>query len=130
LEVEWTGTGTTAPFSSLTSTGVVIDLSNAALGAVHVIETGPTSVDLMTLPGGLVAPPASPTIVPDPNATNFSLGGGSTLATGSFSTYSAWLSSTQTGLNGTNTVRKFVAVGTYNAATNTFSATRMNLVAY
>jgi hypothetical protein len=52
------------------------------------------------------------------------------LATGSFSTYSAWLSSTQTGLNGTNTVRKFVAVGTYNAATNTFSATRMNLVAY
>jgi hypothetical protein len=124
LEVEWTGNGTTAPFSSLTSTGLVIDLTNTALGAVHAIETGPTSVDLVT------SLPASPTIVPDPNATNFSLGAGSTFSIGTFSTYAGWLSSTQTGLNGTNTVRKFVAVGTYNAATNTFSATRMNLVAH
>jgi hypothetical protein len=123
LEVEWTGTGATAPFSSLTASGLVIDLANPALGAVHAIETGPTSVDLTTLP-------ASPTIVPDPNATNFGLGGGTTLQTLGFSTYSAWESSAQTGLNGTQAVRKFVAVGTYNAATNTFSATRMNLVAY
>src|SRR5213082_30637 len=42
LVVEWTNAaGATAPFTSASSSGLVVDLSNAALGTIHEIRTGP-----------------------------------------------------------------------------------------
>jgi hypothetical protein len=121
LEVEWGTTGTAAPFSSSNSSGVVLDLSNANLGSVHRISTGPFSVDLLSLS-------ASPLIVPDTtNGTNYSVGAGSGLVLNSFTTFSGFITQVGTELS-TKSMRKLLAVGRYDAGTNTFTAKRINLV--
>jgi hypothetical protein len=121
LEVEWTGgnAGTSTPFSSYNTSGLVVDLSNATL-TLSTISTGPFSVDLHTLS-------ASPLIIPDPNGTNFSVGGGSSLTLDVFSTFSSFANQIGTSL-GAHAVRKLVAIGYYDPATNSFVAKRINLV--
>ena len=57
LALTWGPTGTTAPFSSLEPTGLVLDLANTAIGRVHVLTVGPRVINLSQLP-------ASPRIVP------------------------------------------------------------------
>ena len=55
LIVEWNNGGTTAPFTSQSATGIVIDTSNGFLaGTYHVIRTGPTTVDILTKPGMVI----------------------------------------------------------------------------
>ena len=46
LVVEWVSGGATAPFTQHDAAGLVVDLSNANLGTVHAIYTGPQSLDL------------------------------------------------------------------------------------
>ena len=60
LVVEWTA-GTTAPFVTHDAAGLIIDLANPALSTVHTIYTGPSSLDLKSLP-------ASPTRTRTPTA--------------------------------------------------------------
>ena len=121
LEVEWTATGAAAPFTSSSSSGLVVDLTNANLGTVHRISTGPLSVDLLSLS-------ASPLIVPDTtNGTNYSVGAGSALVLDTFTSFSGFVAQVATELS-TKPMRKLVAVGRYDAGTNTFTAKRINLV--
>src|SRR5207237_735797 len=64
LVVEWiNGAGATAPFTSASSSGLVVNLSNAALGTIHEIRTGPAG-PANTGPGvqDLTLLPASPLI--------------------------------------------------------------------
>ena len=117
LVVEWNG-GAASPFSSASSAGLVVDLSNANLSStVRYIATGPTTTDLTTLP-------ASPTIA-------FAAGGALTLALGSnlgidvFNDPSGFATQLSTSLNGTNLVYRLVCVGQYSSATNTFTATQV-----
>ncbi len=121
LQVEWVNGGATAPFLSSGASGFVVDLANAHLGTVHEIDTGPAISDLTLLS-------ASPLIVADPSGTNFSVGGGIGLTLNSFASFTDFASSVATNLNGTTAVRKLVAYGHYDAGTNTFTATRVNLV--
>jgi len=121
LEVEWPGSGATAPFSATNVSGLVVDLGNASLGAVHVIETGPARLDLMSLP-------ASPLIVADTQGTNYSVGGGAGFVIDSFTSFSGFVAKVTSDLNGTTAMRKLVAVGRYDAGTNTFTARRIDLV--
>jgi hypothetical protein len=121
LEVEWASTGTAAPFSSSNSSGLVVDLTNANLGAVHRISTGPFITDLLSLS-------ASPLIVPDTaNGTNYSVGAGGGLVLNTFLTFSGFVTQVGTELS-TKTMRKLVAVGRYDTGSNTFTAKRVNLV--
>jgi hypothetical protein len=117
LVVEWNG-GAASPFSSASSAGLVVDLSNANLSStVRYIATGPTTTDLTTLP-------ASPTIA-------FAAGGALTLAVGNnlgidvFNDPSGFATQLSTSLNGTNLVYRLVCVGQYSSATNTFTATQV-----
>ena len=117
LVVEWNG-GAASPFSSASSAGLVVDLSNANLSStVRYIATGPTTTDLTTLP-------ASPTIA-------FAASGALTLAVGSnsgidvFNDPSGFATQLSTSLNGTNLVYRLVCVGQYSSATNTFTATQV-----
>ena len=48
LVVLWTGTGTAAPFATLTDTGLTIDLTNAAFGSGQ-LRIGAETVDVTTL---------------------------------------------------------------------------------
>jgi hypothetical protein len=118
LVVEWENGGAASPFSSASSAGLVVDLSNANLSStVRYIASGPTRTDLTTLP-------ASPTIA-------FATGGTLTLAVGGvtaiqvFNDPSRFATQLSSSLNGTNLVYRLACVGQYSSTTNTFTATQV-----
>lgn len=123
LVVEWENGGAASPFSSASSAGLVVDLSNANLSStIRYIATGPTRTDLTTLP-------ASPTIV-FASGTTLTLAVGPILANsvssiGVFNSASGFATALASALNGTNLVYRLVCVGQYSSATNTFTATQV-----
>jgi hypothetical protein len=136
LLVTWTGSGTAAPFSSLTTSGLTIDLANAAFGAGQIL-IGAESIDITTLS-------ATPQIVPEPAppppaglppvfAPLFAVGpGGTAVATVtpilSFNGFDAFVTQLNTTFGAPTPATKFVARGFYDRASNTFTATRINVV--
>jgi hypothetical protein len=55
--IGWGQTGTTAPFSSMEATGLVLDLTNSEIGIRHHLRPGRRVVDLFDLPGPLTIAP-------------------------------------------------------------------------
>jgi hypothetical protein len=139
LLVTWTGTGTAAPFSSLTSSGLSIDLANAAFGG-GLILIGAESIDITTLGATPQIVPEVPTGVPTPPPgappvfqPRFSVGpGGSAAVTVnpilSFNGFGAFVNQLNTTFATPTPATKFVANGVYNRASNIFTATRINVV--
>ena len=132
LRVSWSGTGTSTPFATLTATGMSIDLANAKF-STGVIRIGPESIDLKTLP-------ASPQIVlqagtgaaglPAVFTPLFSFGNPLAVAPAGISVFSVF-GTFETGLTtalATTPALQFEARGTYDRATNTFSASSVNVV--
>jgi hypothetical protein len=124
LVVEWTNGGAAQPFSSQTAAGLVVDLANADLTDTHAITTGATAINLTSLP----ASPLITTTGANQQALTLAVGN-ATLTSGisifnSAAAYSTALTST---LNGTNKVYRLVAVGQYNAASNTFVAQNISV---
>ena len=126
LVVEWINGGTTAPFLSDGSAGLVVNLNNANLGTIHYIRTGPMTLDLKspTVP----ASPLITTVGADQSKLQLAIGSAS-LSTGvsvfnSISGFAAALAST---FNGSNKIYRLVAVGQYNLGTNTFVASRISV---
>jgi hypothetical protein len=87
-----------------------------------VIRTGPASVDLTSLP----ASPLITTVSVDPNTLQLAIGN---VANGIsvFNTASGFATQLAAALNGSTAVGKLVAVGRYDAGTNTFNASRINV---
>jgi hypothetical protein len=130
MTVQWSGSGTTAPFVTKDTNGLVVSISGASLGSYHFVQTGPltiadpsTTVDLATLS-------TNPTIVADPSLTSQFAIGNPTSTTGLsiFHDYASLLTNLNTALNGTNTIQKLVAVGKYDPASNTFTAYRIDML--
>jgi hypothetical protein len=135
LVVNWTGTGTTAPFAALSATGLSIDLANAAFGSGQ-LRVGAETVDITTLS-------ASPNIVPDVAANDptsglplyspvFSVGPGAITESvvnpiQSFNGFGAFVTQLNTTFAATPATR-FVARGLYNRAANTFTASSIDVV--
>jgi hypothetical protein len=135
LVVNWTGTGTTAPFATLSATGLSIDLANAAFGSGQ-LRVGAETVDIKTLS-------ASPNIVPDVAANDptsglplyspvFSVGPGAITESvvnpiQSFNGFGAFVTQLNTTFAATPATR-FVARGLYNRAANTFTASSIDVV--
>jgi hypothetical protein len=135
LVVNWTGTGTTAPFATLSATGLSVDLANAAFGSGQ-LRVGAETVDITTLS-------ASPNIVPDVAANDptsslplyspvFSVGPGAITETvvnpiQSFNGFGAFVTQLNTTFAATPATR-FVARGLYNRAANTFTASSIDVV--
>ncbi len=124
LVVEWSG-GTTAPFSSASSAGLVVNLSNSALGAIHYIQAGPTKTDLKTLP----VSPLITTTGANQSSLVLAIGSATTLTTGisMFNTPTAFATAVSSTLNGTNRLFRLIAVGSYDNATHTFVASKLSL---
>jgi hypothetical protein len=136
LVVTWTGTGTTAPFATLSATGLSIDLANAALGSGQ-LRVGAETVDITTLP-------ASPNIIPDVAANAptsglplyspvFSVGPGAITESvvnpiQSFNGFGAFVTQLNTTFAAPTPATKFVARGLYNRAANTFTASSIDVV--
>lgn len=135
LIVNWSGTGTTAPFvaNSATAAGFTIDLSNAAYQS-GVLRIGDESIDLKTLP-------ASPTVVPLPASVPTATGlppvfmpafsvGSTVSGISTFNTLTAFETLLNTDLTAATPTPalQLDAHGTYDRATNTFSAATVNVV--
>jgi hypothetical protein len=126
LVVEWTNGGSAKPFTSIHSTGLTVDLQNADLSTTRYIRTGPTTVDLTTLP----ATPLITTTGANPNNLVLALGSASlTSGVSIFNDAARFATALNTALNGSNKAFRLVAYGQYNATTNTFVASRI-LVAF
>jgi hypothetical protein len=129
LTVQWNGTGTTAPFISKDANGLVVNITGGGgLAATPVVQSGPlylTSTATTTNLSGV-----NPTIVADPALHGQFTIGNPTSTTGLavYHDYSSFVTALGTVLNGTNTVLTVVAVGHYNATTNTFTAYRIDMV--
>ena len=135
LAVTWTGTGTAAPFTTLTATGLTIDLANAAFGTGQ-LRVGGQSIDITTLS-------ASPSIVPGvavPAANGlplftprFSVGPGaisesSTAPILSFNEFAAFVTQLTTTFATPTSATRFVARGSYDGTSNTFTASSIDVV--
>ena len=136
LAVTWTGTGTAAPFATLTATGLTIDLTNAAFGTGQ-LRIGAQSIDIKTLS-------ATPSIVPavaapDPTSglplftPRFSVGPGAIGASTtspilSFNGFAAFVTQLTTTFATPTPATQFVARGLYDRASNTFTASIIDVV--
>jgi uncharacterized protein DUF4382 len=127
LVVEWINGGATAPFTSHSTSGLVVDLNNAALGTIHEIRTGPKALDLKDL----TLFPASPlitTVGADQSKLQLAIGS-ATLTTGVsvFNSIGGFASAVASTFTGTNKIYRLVAVGQYNSGANTFVASRISV---
>ena len=136
LAVLWTGTGTTAPFATATDSGLTIDLTNAAFASGQ-LRIGAETVDVTTLS-------ATPNIVPavaapDPTTglplfePRFSVGAGAvtgvtTTPVASFNGFAAFVAELNTTFTAPTPATQFVARGTYDRASNTFTASSIDVV--
>jgi len=135
LQVHWKSTGTKSPFSVSSATGLTIDLANTSIGSA-VIRVGPDSIALASLP-------ASPqfTVVPQARIAStvpgvflftprFSYGDPTAAAPAGihvFSAFGTFVTDLNTALSTTSALQ-LEAHGTYNRATNTFSASSVDVV--
>lgn len=122
LIVEWSGgSGTTAPFTSYDSTSLAVNLANATTAVVVV---GPQcSSGVGCTPGTTLTGTPAITIS---GAAQFAIGNAAN-GVSVFSTASAFASDLTTTLNGSTAVYRVVAIGSYDSATNTFAASRVDV---
>jgi hypothetical protein len=135
LVVSWTGTGTAAPFATLTSGSMTVDLANAAFASGQ-LRVGAESIDITTLT-------ASPSIVPAvavPAANGlplfapvFTVGPGAiseaaTASILSFNGFAAFVTQLNTTFATPTPATQFVARGFYNRTANTFTASSIDVV--
>ena len=136
LVVLWTGTGTTAPFATLTDTGLTIDLTNAAFGSGQ-MRIGAETVDVTTLSATPNIVPAA--AAPDPSSglplftPRFSVGASAisevtTSPIESFNTFAAFVTGLNTAFAAPTPAVQFVARGMYDRASNTFTASSIDVV--
>jgi hypothetical protein len=134
----------TGAFTSLTDSGITLDLSNAHLGSA-VIRLGAGSIDVTTLPAAptivpqIVPTPPPPIKVPTSGLTTADLpptflplfcAGTSTSGIACFNTFATFVTTLYSDLTGASPagIAQIDARGTYNAATNTFTAAAINVV--
>jgi len=124
LVVNWSGAGSAAPFNTISSSGLVVKLTDPALGITHEIRTGPASLDLKSLP-------ASPLITTTgADQSHLQLAIGSTTLTKGISVYNSaipFANAVAATFNGSNKIFRLVAYGQYDSASNTFVASRIHI---
>jgi hypothetical protein len=117
LGIGWGSAGTSAPFLSMSPTGLVLDIDNPSIGARHALMVGMRQVDLLTLA-------AAPTLSP-PTAGRavygISIGGDIRL----FATFAEFSTELALALSGGHPALALTASGGYDPATATLHATHI-----
>lgn len=123
LIVEWSS-GTTTPFTTYGSSGLVVNLGNSGLTSA-IMRTGPQTVTLSSLA-------SSPTVIA--GCASGTCSGNSEYGIGNaskgvnvYDSASSFLSGLSNTLNGSNKVFKLVAIGNYDTSTNTFYTQRLDV---
>jgi len=114
FEVEWGAgsSGSTAPFTSADATSLTVNLAGSDLAAVVI---GPYTSPISGTPAITIS-----------GATQFAIGNAAN-GVSMYSTSTAFATALGTTLNGSASVYRLVAMGSYDPATNTFNATRVDL---
>lgn len=120
LEVAWDDTGTAAPFVALQDSGIVVDLANDDLQRDR-IRIGPERIDLDELP-------ASPVLVGAGGADVVFGIAGPDRRIRHFTTFAEFVAALATDLDGTTTLKRLTAQGSFDAAANRFTARRVLVV--
>jgi hypothetical protein len=120
LELEWKSDGALAPFLSMSATGLVVDKANTAVDREQV-RIGPQRIDLVALASGL-------RIVGAGTATDSYAIGGDSQQVSMYGKFGDFVTALTAKLNGSNRVRRVIATGSYDAASNTFTASRLVVV--
>jgi hypothetical protein len=117
LSIDWTEHGTTAPFKTVDSTHLDLDISNASIGDHHQIEVGDHAIDLKSLL-------TDPSIVPDmlASSTLFSIAHATSNSVDNFHSFVDFSAKLKTALNGTIVAFGLVAEGQYDGTANVFTA--------
>ena len=136
LIVDWTTAGTLTPFSTLTDAGLSIDLASTNFKA-GVIRIGSEIIDLKALPA---TPQIVPTPTPAPPATAglpnvflplFAIGNltaADTTTVTVYNTFADFVTQLPKSIVAATPAQHVVASGTYNRASNTFTATTIDVV--
>jgi hypothetical protein len=134
LQVDWTSAGTIAPFATLTNTGLTIDLSNPNYSA-GTIRIGSESIDLKSLAATpLIVPQAAPAAgaLPSVFLPAFAIGAltttAGTTAVSVYNTFSTFVTQLPSAVVAATPALHFVATGVYNRGSNTFTASRIDVV--
>jgi hypothetical protein len=134
LVIEWESPGPTNPFSSNTAAGLVVNFSEPTLSTTHYIQTGPATMVLQTLPTN---PPFTITTVGADQSDLELTVGSAQLETGTtltgvslFNSAAAFSAGLTAKFNGTNRVFRLVAVGQYNASSNTFVTSSIDVALF
>jgi hypothetical protein len=115
LQVSWAHGGTAAPFVTLASSGIVVDLANSALGTLHFVRTGPTVLDLKSIP-------ANPKIVADPASTGPFAVGSDPSHVKTLSAFADFVTELKARLGAGAKMDALWARGSFDAASDTFTA--------
>jgi hypothetical protein len=134
LQVAWTA-GTTTPFATLTASGLTIDLANTHLGPA-VIEIGAETIQLKSLaatpnivpqPAPAVTAGLPPVFLPSYAIGNLSATANTTTIT-VFNSFAPFVTQIPKSVVAATPALQFVAMGVYNRATNTFTASSIDVV--
>jgi hypothetical protein len=133
VQVDWPN-GAVAPFVTAGSAGLVIDLANTRLTSA-LIRVGAESIDMKSLPGSpTIVPHALPAETPPVPAVFLPLYSiGSLTSTGattitSYNTFATFLTDLSRVITGSAPALHLVANGVYNRASNTFTASSIDVV--
>jgi len=134
LLVDWTSAGTITPFTTLTGTGLTIDLGDPHFSA-GVIRIGSESIALKSLAETpQIVPQATPAATPGlpavflPLFTIGNLSAADTTTIVEFNAFSDFVAQLPKSILAATPALHFVATGTYNRAGNTFTASSIDVV--
>jgi sulfur transfer complex TusBCD TusB component (DsrH family) len=134
LQVDWLSVGTTAPFATLTNTGLTIDLANAHFSS-GMIRIGSESIDLKSLaatptivPAAAPAPPAGLPAVFLPQFAIGNLSAPNTTSVTVFNSFANFVTQLPRSIVAATPALHFVATGTYNRGSNIFTASSIDVV--
>lgn len=119
LVVDWSG-GTAAPFTTLDSTAITLDVNNSSIGTRHQVQIGSQIVDIIGLSSGLTITPTTGSDMV------FSIGHSASFTIESFDTYAAFITQLQSEPSGALSTG-MTAVGQYTVSTSAFSASSITL---
>jgi hypothetical protein len=117
LDLDWSRVGSTMPFLSTSTTSLVVDVGSPRLLWGEIGVAGP-DIDVHTLASLNVAASAQGTL-------GLAIGHATSRRIDSFSSFADFSTALGSALNGTTVLRRLLAEGHFDAATGSFSATKV-----
>jgi hypothetical protein len=116
------GSGTSAPFTTYTSSEIDLTKTNASIGTRHLIQVGAETINIVGMS-------SDPLIVPSTTVSTlvFSIAHGASGTVENFITYGAFITALTSELNGSVLVTGVTALGQYTSSSYTFTATSITV---